>query len=175
MEQITATAGAVQDVAAIGDQTRALMIIVGLAVAGFIGRLVVVSFGDRIAGMNPLRDASGGMMILVAFALIGGGVFYMNGPVKLSIMFRQHVTDPFMVSVLGRDSCDLASGAYCVVVFEKDREIVVNWHDKRVHMMQLMTPPMNPPWGSLRPRPRGGDLLVAQVLPASGHVSAAGQ
>lgn len=167
MEQITATAGAVQDVAAIGDQTRALLIIVGLAVLGFIGRLVMVGYGDRIAGMNPLKGASGGVFILAAAALIGGGVFYMNGPVKLSIMLRQNVTDPILVSVLGRDSCDPASGAYCVVVFEVDREIVVNWHDSRVHMMALMTPPMNPPWASLRPKARGGDVVLAHAAPAA--------
>ena len=165
MEEISTAAASVQEVSEIGPQARTLLLIVGLAFAGFIGRLVVVSFGDRVAGMNPLRNASGGVMILAAVLLMGGGVFYMNGHVKTGIMIRQHVTDPFIVSVLGRDTCEVPSGDYCVVVFEEEREIVVNWHDKRVHMMELLTPPMNPPWGSLRPRPRSDDLVVAQILP----------
>lgn len=163
MDEFSSAAAMATEATSIGDTTRTLIIIVCVALFGFVGRLVFVAFSDRVAGINPLRNASGGVMIMAAVALMGGGIFMMNGHVKSLILVRQHVVDPFIVSVLGWDSCDVASGAYCVVVFEDDREIVVNWHDKRVHMMVLLTPPQNPPWGSLRPMTRSDDRVVAQA------------
>ncbi len=169
MDEFAHAAEMAGEMSKVGESTQTRVLIVALAFVGFIGRLVVVAYGDRIAGLNPLRSASGGVMIGAAVLLIAGGIFLVNGHVKTLIMVRQHSIDPFLTSVLGRDSCDVASGAYCVVVFENEREIVVNWHDKRVHMMALLTPPMNPPWGSLRPRTRASsvDLTSAAVIRAA--------
>ena len=76
-------------------------------------------------------------------------------------MVQRHVVDPFVISVLDRDSCDLNSGAYCVVVFEEDRELIVNWHDRRIDMFALVNPPSGSVFYTGRPQPRPQTVVAA--------------
>ncbi|MFY9212574.1 MAG: hypothetical protein WAO69_15765 [Aestuariivita sp.] len=145
------------------DLMHAMMIIGAIAVFGLLGRLFFMAMRDRAAKHNPLRDASGGGLIFASLALVAAGIYFNSGHVKTMVMVQRHVVDPITVSVLKRDSCQLSGGDYCVVVFQEDREIVVNWFDKRVHMFTLLTPAMNPPWGSPRPVARDPHYLLTQA------------
>ncbi len=139
-----------------------LILIGTIAFVGFFGRLVFVAFAPSIAKANPLANFSGFGLIAVAVALIFGGLFVTGKTVKATVLVQRHLIDPVIVSVLGRDSCDLNSDDYCVVVFEDGREMSVNWHDKRVHMYEILTPATLPLWTSLRPRSRPGESAIAK-------------
>jgi hypothetical protein len=162
-----AQVSAVSDVAH-SNLVRAMLIIGAIAAVGLLGRVFFGNMRDWATRHNPLGDASGAGLIIGALVLIFGGLYFTSGHVKSMVVVQRHIVDPFVVSVLKKDSCALESGDYCVVVFEQDREIVVNWFDKRVHMLSLMTPPMNPPWGSPRPKARAQHLIMAAASEAPG-------
>ncbi|UTS79514.1 hypothetical protein [Phaeobacter piscinae] len=128
-----------------------------IAFIGFFGRLLYVAFGPGLASANPLSNFSGYGHILVAVALFAGALHLSGKTVKAQVLFNRHLVDPILVTVLGRDSCDQNGDDYCVIVFEQDREMSVNWYDKRVHMYELLNAAELPLWSSLRPqgRPRG--------------------
>ncbi|TDE40852.1 hypothetical protein [Antarcticimicrobium sediminis] len=133
----------IEESASVSSQARSDMIgvsviVVLVAILGFFGRLIFVVYRGRLAGLNPLRGVSGWGMIGVAAALFAG-VLVMTGKQRSVIIgFKARLVDPFVVSVLKRDSCDVAGKKYCVVVFEEDREIFVNWYDRRVSMFQIV-------------------------------------
>ncbi|WP_293572689.1 hypothetical protein [Phaeobacter sp.] len=147
-----------------------LMLIGAIAFFGFFGRLLFVAFGPGLAKANPLANFSGLGLIAVAVALIFGGLFVTGNTVKAQILVQRHLVDPVVVSVLGKDSCDIGSSAYCVLVFENGREMSVNWHDKRVHLYDVLTPTVLPLWQSLRPRgrpDRGAPTVAVTHIDAS--------
>ncbi|MDX2483727.1 MAG: hypothetical protein QNK42_08720 [Pseudodonghicola sp.] len=120
------------------DMTGVSVIVAAVAVLGFFGRLIFVAYGDRLGDLNPLRGVSGWGMIGVAAALFAGGLV-MTGKHRSAITaFKARLVDPFVVSVLKKDSCDVSSEKYCVVVFEENREIFVNWYDRRVSMFKIV-------------------------------------
>ncbi len=125
-----------------------------IAFVGFFGRLIFVAFGPGLANANPLSNFSGYGHILVAVALFAGALHLSGKTVKAQVLFKRHLVDPVVVTVLGRDSCDLTSDSYCVLVFEEGREMSVNWYDKRVYMYEILNPAELPLWSSLRPRGR---------------------
>ena len=120
-----------------GDMANVLVVVGTLAVLGFFGRLIFVAYGDRIKDFNPLHGFSGWGMIGVSVAFLAGGMLLTGKQRVALIRLKAHLIDPFVVSVLHKDSCDVASGKYCVVVFEEGREIVVNWYDRRVSMFEI--------------------------------------
>lgn len=121
-----------------GDMIGVSGIVLTVAALGFIGRLVFVVFGDRLGGLNPLRGVSGWGLIGVAAALLAGGLVMTGKHRPVIIGLKARLVDPFVVSVLKRDSCDVSGEKYCVVVFEEDREIFVNWYDRRVSMFKIV-------------------------------------
>ncbi|MFV1443068.1 MULTISPECIES: hypothetical protein [unclassified Phaeobacter] len=134
--------------------TGNIMMFGTIAFVGFFGRLVFVAFGPGVAQANPLGHLSGFGHILVAVALFAGALHLSGKTVKAQVLFKRHLVDPVIVTLLGRDSCDPQGEAYCVMVFEDGREMSVNWHDTRVHMYELLNPVELPLWSSLRPRER---------------------
>ncbi|UWQ36385.1 MULTISPECIES: hypothetical protein [Leisingera] len=133
-----------------------LLLFALLAFIGFFGRLVFSAFGPQLAEFNPFRNFSGLGFVLLAVALFAGALYISGKQTKAMVLFKSHLVDPVIVTVLGRDSCDPAQGSYCVVVFEDGREKIVNWHDKRVYMWEIINPPEGAVWHTLRPRPRPG-------------------
>lgn len=140
----------------IGDMTGPGIIVGLIALAGFIGRLVFVSFGSSIKNANPLRNFSGFGRI-AAGGVVFVGALAMTGKLdKAAHKIQGSTIDPFYIYVLKRDSCDLSSGKYCVILFEGDREISVNWFDNKVYMWELLNPQAGAVYNSLRPRSREG-------------------
>ena len=137
---------------------KGLGLIVGLiALAGFIGRLVFVSFGSSIKNANPLRNFSGLGLIATSIALFVGALMVTGKLDKAVHQIQRNTIDPFTIYVLQRDSCDLSSGKYCVIVFEGDREISVNWFDSKIYMWELLNPQTGAVYKTLRPRSREGN------------------
>ncbi|WIY25922.1 hypothetical protein [Parasedimentitalea psychrophila] len=133
-------------------------IIVGLiALAGFIGRLVFVSFGSSIKEANPLRNFSGLGLIATSIAMFVGALVVTGKLDKAVHLIQRNTMDPFNIYVLQRDSCDLSGSKYCVIVFEGGREISVNWFDSKVYMWELLNPQTGAVYKTLRPRSRVGD------------------
>ncbi|MBE1285019.1 MAG: hypothetical protein GJ676_17030 [Rhodobacteraceae bacterium] len=128
-------------------------ILIVLAI-GVFGRMVFVAFGDRLRIANPLAALSGAGWIIVALSTFLGGLFVTGQARPAWIQVQRHVIDPFVVSILERDSCDPGTGAYCVVVFDPGREMVVNWYDKRVDMYRIVNPQTGPVRRSPRPQIR---------------------
>lgn len=134
--------------------TSNLALIAAIAGLGFFGRLLFVIFGPKLAGRNPLCNFSGTALIVVAAVLFGGAIYASGKWTKAVVLFNRTLVDPVIVTWLGRDSCDPATGRYCVVVFEEERELVVNWYDKRVYMWEIVNPPEGAPRYSPRPLSR---------------------
>ena len=129
-----------------------------LAAAGIL-KMIMIGWGDRIQekGQKLLTISAGGM-VAIAVVIGLGGMFYSDKEVKAWIKVRQTVVDPILVDVLKRDSCNPAKNRFCAVVFDEDgREIVVNWHDKRVNAMKTYGDFQFTTYTSLRPvaRPLG--------------------
>ncbi|MFS4582309.1 hypothetical protein [Phaeobacter sp. C3_T13_0] len=120
-----------------------------IAFVGFFGRLVFVAFGPGLANANPLKNFSGFGRVLLAVALNVSGKM-----AKAQTLFKRHLVDPIIVTVLGRDSRDLASDDCCVMLFEQGREMSVNWYDKRVYIYEILNPLTLPLWSFLRPQIR---------------------
>ena len=145
-------------------------VIMIIAAMGMLGRSLFVAFGSSVKFSNPFRAFSGIAMVLAAFVILFGGMVLVGKGQKLMLMVQRNIVDPFVVSVLDRDSCDLNSGAYCVIVFEQDRERVVNWHDRRVDMFALVNPPSGSVFHTGRPHSRpkiiaqGDDAETAQPI-----------
>lgn len=79
----------------------------------------------------------------------------MTGKAQTALLqLQRNISDPFFVSVLKHDSCDVTTGAFCVVVFEREREIVVNWFDKRVDMFAIVNPQAEVHWLTIKPQLR---------------------
>ncbi|WP_406644386.1 hypothetical protein QEZ52_10980 [Aliisedimentitalea scapharcae] len=146
-----AAAGVSQASDGVSGKFTVIMII---AAVGMLGRSLFVAFGSSLRISNPLKALSGIAMILAAFVIMFGGMVLVGKGQSMLLMVQRNVVDPFVVSVLDRDSCDLHSGAYCVIVFEQDRERVVNWHDHRVDMFALVNPPNGSVFHTERPRSR---------------------
>ncbi|KIC16030.1 MULTISPECIES: hypothetical protein [unclassified Leisingera] len=127
-----------------------------IAFVGFFGRMIFVAFGPGLAKSNPFRNFSGGGFILLAAALFAGGLYASGKMTKATVLFKRHLADPVIVTLLGKDSCDPADGSYCVVVFEDGQEKIVNWYNKRVYMYEIVNPPEGAVWHTLRPRHRPG-------------------
>ncbi|SLN38623.1 hypothetical protein TRL7639_01950 [Falsiruegeria litorea R37] len=132
-----------------------------IAVIGLVGRQVFVAFGPSLKFSNPFARFSGFGLIGVAMAVFVGGLLVSGKGRTALIQLQRNISDPFIVSVLERDSCDVASGAYCVVVFEGEREIVVNWFDKRVDMFAIANPRTEVHWLTVRPQLRPETALLA--------------
>ncbi len=133
----------IEDAVSVSSQVSSDMmvgsaVVVLVAGLGFFGRLIFVAFGDRLGGLNPLRGVSGWGLIGVSAVLLAGGLVMAGKQRPVIIGFKARVVDPFVVSVLKRDSCDVSGEKYCVVVFEEGREIFVNWYDRRVSMFQIV-------------------------------------
>jgi len=143
------------DVSSVTSVSEGLMgqsILIGsLVVIIFVSRMLFVTFAPSIMALNPLRGFSGFGLIGVAVAIFIGGLFLTGKQGHAVQVVQRNIIDPFTVSVLKRDSCDIASGAYCVVVFEAEREISVNWFDKRVYMWEIINPPSGAVWDTRRP------------------------
>ncbi len=58
-------------------------------------------------------------------------------PVRL---VQRDLADPSIISVLEKDSCDVASGAYCVIIVDAGRKIAVNRFDKGVVRSDMAHP-----------------------------------
>ncbi len=149
-----------------GGMVDILVLVGALAAFGFFGRLIFVAYGDRIKDFNPLHGFSGWGLIGVAVVVFAGGLLLTGKQRAAMIRLKAYLVDPFVVSVLNEDSCEVASGKYCVVVFEQDREIVVNWYDRRVSMFEIANDlDFNPILVSLRPVGRPVTGATGVVVP----------
>jgi hypothetical protein len=136
------------------EMTSNFVLIGVIAFVGFFGRLVFVAFAPSIAKASPLGQLSAPGFIVLAVVLFGSGLYLSGKLVKAQVLVKRHLVDPVIVTLLGRDSCDPADGSYCVVVFENGDERLVNWHDKRVFMYEIVNPPQGAVWHTQRPLPR---------------------
>lgn len=135
----------------------------GLGVLGLVGRMIFVAWGSEIASKNPLKNFSGPAFIALAVAIFGFVMLRDVPSVKQAEIFvRTHTVDYVLVDLMQRDSCVIEGDAYCVVVFEDGREMVVNWYDRRVYMWEILNPDTGAPWEAPRPPSRP----VVQALSA---------
>lgn len=155
--------GAVSGVSQMNEgMSGKLTIIMSILVLGIVGRQLFVAFGSNLKLSNPLAHMSGVGVLLVGVAVLVGGLFVAGKGQFALIQVQRNIVDPFVVGVLERDSCEIASGAYCVVVFEEDREIIVNWHDKRVDMYAIANPRTEILWKTQRPVARAEQLAAVE-------------
>ena len=155
--------GAVSGVSQMNEgMSGKLTIIMSILVLGIVGRQLFVAFGSNLKLSNPLANMSGVGVLLVGVGVLVGGLFVAGKGQSALIQVQRNIVDPFVVGVLERDSCEIASGAYCVVVFEEDREIIVNWHDKRVDMYAIANPRTEILWKTQRPVARTERLAAAE-------------
>ncbi|SPJ28669.1 hypothetical protein [Falsiruegeria mediterranea] len=92
-------------------------IILMIAILGLVGRQVFAAFGPSLKVSNSLAGFSGFGLIGVAIAVFVGGLVVTGKGRMAMIQIQRNISDPFIVNVLERDSCDVTLGAYCVVVF----------------------------------------------------------
>jgi len=111
-----------------------------IAIVGFLGRLVFVAYGASIMAFNPFRNFSGFGLIGVSAALFVGMIFISGNQNRVVHMVQRHLITPITAWGMKRDACDLSSGKYCVVIFEKRRDVSVNWFDKEAYMWKLLNP-----------------------------------
>lgn len=132
------------------------IVTIALIVAfGFIGRLVFIAYGDRIQNFNPLKALSGVGLVIVAVGILTATVFVSGKQVKAMVLLKSILVEPVLVTLLKKDSCTITDESYCVIVFEDDREISVNWYNRRVDMFKLVNDfTLNPLWASPRPKLR---------------------
>lgn len=156
---VTAAAGEVSQSS--GDMYARLTIILVLGVVGFVGRMVFVAFGPSVKVGNPLKGLSGAAMIAVGLCLAFGALILVGKGDKAVRMVQRNIIDPYIVSVMEKDPCDPASGAYCVIVFEPGREISLNWFDKGINLFDIAHPIQGAVASSIRPqiRPDGAGTL----------------
>lgn len=155
--------GAVSEVSQINEgMSGKLKMIMIILVLGIVGRQVFVAFGSNLKLSNPLARLSGVGVLLVGVLVMVGGLLAAGKGRPALIQVQRNIVDPFVVGVLERDSCDIASGAYCVVVFEGDREIIVNWHDKRVDMYAIANPRTEILWKTQRPAARAEQPVAGE-------------
>lgn len=133
------------------DMYSRLVLILGLGVVGFLGRMLFMVFGPRVSGFNPFRTMSGAGMLIVAVLMVLGAVVAAGKGGKAVRLVQGGIVDQYKISVLGQDSCDVETGDYCVIVFEDGREIVVNWFDRRVNMFDIAHPIQGAVASSKRP------------------------
>jgi hypothetical protein len=149
-------------VAAGSQQLTGNFVLIGvIAFVGFFGRLLFVAFAPSLAKASPFKNLSGPGFICLAIGLFFGGLYVSGKMVKAQVLVSRHLIDPVIVTILGQDSCDPDDGSYCVVVFENGEERLVNWHDKRVFMYEIVNPPQGAVWNTLRPRGRPEDAVDA--------------
>ena len=134
-----------------------LTLIMSILVLGIVGRQLFVAFGPNLRFSSPFAGVSGTGILAVGALVLVGGLFMAGKGSTALIQVQRNIVDPFVIEVLERDSCDVTSGAYCVVVFENGREIIVNWHDRRVDMFAIANPRTEIYWKTQRP--------VARVAP----------
>ncbi len=72
-------------------------------------------------------------------------------------LVQRNLVDPSIISVLEKDSCDVSSGAYCVIIFDEGREIAVNWFDRGVVLFEIAHPRQGAVPSSLRPHMPAGE------------------
>lgn len=132
LEQVT---GAASQVGSAVGPTFWLILIV--AVAG-VSKLIFIGWGDKLSPSALLGGLSGGTLIgLVALFLVVG-MFATDREVRVWVKFQQIFIDPVIVDILGRDSCDPTHNRFCVVTWDDDgREILVNWHDRRIKAFDI--------------------------------------
>lgn len=159
---VSATAASVSETSA--DMYWRLMIFLILGVVGFVGRLLFMAVGPSVEGRNPLRALSGAAMLGLGMAMIFGTLVVMGKGDKVVRLVRSGIVDPYVVQVLGRDSCDPTDGSYCVVVFDEGREIAVNWFDRRVNMFDIAHPVQGAVASSPRPAPAPGRIEVSELV-----------
>ena len=160
VDQIDQTATGINN--AIGPLTYLLVI---LAVAG-IGRMIFVAYGDKLQ-LSALYEGFSGKSYVVIFAAICAGlVMFTDQEVRIWIKFKSTMVDPVLTDVLKRDSCNPETNRFCVVVWEDDgREMVVNWHDRRVDAFKVFGGYQFTLFESPRPvaRPEGVDFARADL------------
>lgn len=123
-------AGAASQVSSAVGPTFWLIMIV--AVAG-VGKLIFIGWGDKLSPSGLLGSLPGGALIGFAALILVVGMFISDREVKALVKFQQTFVDPVIVDILGRDSCNPERNRFCVVTWDDDgREILVNWHDRRI-------------------------------------------
>ena len=130
-----------------------------LLAVGTVAGKIYISWGDRVQISSWLGNASGGALIGLGAMFFIVGIFLTDREVRTWILIRQNLIDPFVVTVLQTDSCNPQNDRFCVVVWEPEgREIVVNWHDKRVDAFSIYNDLELTLYASARPRSRPGVL-----------------
>ncbi|WP_420004278.1 hypothetical protein [Arenibacterium sp. LLYu02] len=118
---------------------------------GGVGRMIFVAFGDRMVRFNPFRNMSGQMMLLVGGAIVLSPLFFETQVNHVWTKAKSLTVEPFLTEVLGRDSCVIDETSYCVVIFEGEAELVVNWYHRGVYMWALLNPETSAVWDAPRP------------------------
>ena len=140
---------------ALGSAMGPFLWIMGLLAAGLIGRMIFVAWGDRLRPSAWLQNMSGAGLIALALGLFVVGIFVSGTEVRAWVKIQQSLIDPFLVTVLKRDSCNPTNDRFCVVVWEQDgREIMVKWHDRRVNAHKVFGGHQFTLYSSARPQPR---------------------
>ncbi|THH37422.1 hypothetical protein E4Z66_10980 [Aliishimia ponticola] len=130
------------DIANIGQQvslaTGPFFWILVILAGGMIAGMIYVAWGEKFQVSNLLGGMSGVGLIALAGALLVAGVFVTDREVRAWVLIQRNLIDPFYVTILGKDSCNPESSKFCVVVWDKTgKELLVNWHDKRVNAHEV--------------------------------------
>lgn len=125
-----------------------------LVVIGGIGRMIFVAFGDRLVAFNPFRHLSGPKMLVVGGAIVLAPVFFETQVNHVLTKTKSLTLEPILTEVLGRDSCVIDEDSYCVVIFEGETELVVNWYHRGIYMWGLLNPDSGAVWDAPRPPER---------------------
>lgn len=132
-------------------------------VIGGVGRMIFVAFGDKLVGFNPFHNLSGRWMLIVGLGIVLSPLIFQTQINSLLVRTKSLTVEPFLTEVLGRDSCVIAEASYCVVIFEGDAELVVNWYHRGIYMWGLLNPDAGAVWDAPHP-PQRPEMIWAEAI-----------
>jgi len=131
--------------------TQSMSLLAVFVLVGGIGRLVFVAYGDKLTGVNPFRNLSGPALLLAGAVIILGPMFFSSKLNRIWVNIKSYTAEPFITQLLDRDSCTITDTSYCVVIFEGEQEIVVNWYNRGVYLWGVLNPEGGAVWDAPRP------------------------
>lgn len=122
--------GAARGLTGGGGVGSAPLTLMAVLAVGMIAQPVFILCMMRIRPQNPLKGRTGTVWITAAMLIFYGGAVVTGRVGWIEHGIQSRVVHPFMIAVLGRDTCDPAGWAGCASIFVEGEEIFVRHGDR---------------------------------------------
>ncbi|WP_099827636.1 hypothetical protein [Oceaniglobus indicus] len=126
----------------VGSAPLTLMVVLAV---GMIAQPVFILCAMHLRPENPLKGKAGGTWIMAAGLIFYGGAVVTGRVGWIEHGIENRVVHPFMISVLGRDTCDPDGWAGCDVVFIDGSEIHIRHADRYTPARESVARPLPRP------------------------------